>query len=109
MFVGDVVRTVEESLASRPAASRPALEPLAYHRDVVALLQDNERTVWDWAASQRTQDDQIASARASMLRETYRLDPAAHQAVHDTCHKAMDVLEIDALRPQRSIRQPTAP
>lgn len=88
---GEFVPTIEQD----PLAT-PALEPLAYHRDVVALLQHNERTIWDWAASQRTQDDQIASVRASMLRETYRLDPAAHQAVHDTCRKAMDVLEIDA-------------
>ena len=85
------MQIVEES-----PGSRPELQPLAYHCDVVALLQDKERTVWDWAAAQRTLDDQIASVRASMLRETYRLDPAAHQAIHDTCHKAMAALEIDA-------------
>jgi len=85
------VPIVEDSVAGRPG-----LEPLAYHRNVVALLKDNERTIWDWAASQRTQEDQITSVRASMLRETYRLDPAAHQAIHDTCHKAMAALEIDA-------------
>jgi peptidase M48-like protein len=89
--LGGVVQIVEES-----PGSRPELQPLAYHCDVVALLQDKERTVWDWAAAQRTLDDQIASVRASMLRETYRLDPAAHQAIHDTCHKAMAALEIDA-------------
>jgi hypothetical protein len=89
--LGVPVQTVEDS-----PTSRPELKPLAYHRDIVALLQDKERTVWDWAASQRTQDQQIASVRASMLRETYRLDPAAHQAIHDKCHKAMAALEIDA-------------
>jgi Zn-dependent protease with chaperone function len=94
---GGIVQTAVDSPTSRlELTSRPELRPLAYHHAIVALLQEKEHTVWDWAASQRTQDEQIASVRAAMLRETYRLDPAAHQAIHDTCHQAMAALKIDA-------------
>lgn len=73
-----------------------SLEPLAYHRRVVKLMQEHEPEVWKWAASQKTREEQFEAVRTSMLRETYRLTPEAHGRVHELCHKAMLVLDIDA-------------
>jgi Peptidase family M48 len=72
------------------------LTPLAYHNDAVRYLKDHEPVVWSWARSQKVRTDQIEQVRATTLRETYRLEPDAHGAIHDSCHEAMSRLEIDA-------------
>lgn len=72
------------------------LEPLAYHRAVVEHLRTAEPEIWAWGCSQRTREEQMVEMRAYLLRETYRLDAAAHPDVHADCAAVKAALEIDA-------------
>jgi len=76
--------------------ARSPLAPLRYHREVAAYLRDHERSVWDWAGSQVTDDRQRDALRAALLRETYRLDPAAHADTHALLATALQRLGIAA-------------
>ncbi|WP_298289487.1 hypothetical protein [Novosphingobium sp.] len=71
------------------------LEPLAYHRDVVAYLKQHERHAWEWSAS-GAQAQEADEVRETMLRGTYRLEPAGHAAVFEACYTAMARLGIAA-------------
>lgn len=73
-----------------------ALVPFDYHASVANYLSDNEREVWDWAAARTSLDDQLDSLRAVLLRDTYRLDPQSHGAVHAVLRTAMERLGIHA-------------
>lgn len=70
------------------------LEPLAYHLDVIAYLQREERHAWEWSASgaQMQESDEVRNA---MLRGTYRLEAAGHAPVFEACRTAMMRLGID--------------
>ena len=72
------------------------LEPLAYHRAVVDHLRAHEPETWAWAEAPGTRDEQAAAVRAALLRETYRLEAAAHGDVHADCAAAMATLGLDA-------------
>lgn len=76
--------------------SKPALEPLEYHRAIIQHLREHEPEVWAWTASHTRRDDQARELRAALLRETYRLDAAAHSGVHDDCVTVMAALGLDA-------------
>lgn len=67
----------------------PALEPLHYHRQLVAYLKANEPDVWRWAASQKIREEHTAQVRAQLLRGTYRLEAQAHPEVHASLELAM--------------------
>jgi hypothetical protein len=64
------------------------LTPLPYHRNVVSYLQTNEPAVWAWASSAQSQEEYANATRDSLLKETYRLDPDAHPALHAGCRAA---------------------
>lgn len=74
----------------------PTLEPLGYHRAIVDHLRTCEPEIWAWGSSQGTRQEQIEEMRAYLLRETYRLDVAAHADVHADCAAVLEKLEIDA-------------
>jgi hypothetical protein len=74
----------------------PGLEPLAYHKEVVAHLRAHEAQIWSWAASHETREDHARETRALLLRETYRLDPDAHAEAHADCAEVRASLDIDA-------------
>src|SRR5262249_24336866 len=71
------------------------LEPLAYHREVVAQLKQHEAAVLEHAASRNALAEDLEKARAGLLRQTYRLDPQAFPDVHAKCGAAMAALEIE--------------
>ncbi len=77
-------------------SDRPALEPLHYHRQLVAYLKQHEPEVWRWAASQRIRDEHIAQVRSDLLRDTYRLEAEAHPEVHASLQLAMQRLGMQA-------------
>lgn len=84
-------------LVTERAPPQPSrLEPLSYHRKVVAQLRQTEGEVWTWAASQSAQDEHYEAMRKSVLRETYRLDADAHPQIHQACHAAMNALGLTA-------------
>jgi hypothetical protein len=70
------------------------LQPLKYHRDLVAYLKEAEPHVWEWAQSADVRKQQADEVREAMLRQTYRLEPQAHPAGFKACHAAMDKLGI---------------
>lgn len=74
-----------------------ALVPLAYHAAVVDYLRQHESDVWRWASDQDTRAEQLDTLRASLLRETYRIDAEAHADVHATLRLAMERLGMSAL------------
>lgn len=76
--------------------TRPALEPLAYHKAIAEYLRKHEAEVWAWTVSHAVRNEQAQEVRAALLRETYRLDPSAHADVHADCAAVMTVLELDA-------------
>lgn len=71
------------------------LEPLAYHRDVIAFLQCEEPHAWDWSASAPL-NQQADEVRDAMLRDTYRLEASGHAQVFAACETAMARLGIAA-------------
>jgi hypothetical protein len=73
-----------------------ALEPLAYHRSVVAQLREHEPEIWQWAASHQTREEHTRETRTLLLRETYRLDPTAHPEVHVDCASVLSLLGLEA-------------
>jgi hypothetical protein len=75
---------------------RARLAPLVYHGEIAAWLREAEPEVWSWAASNPVQQRDAEDLRASMLRQTYRLEAEAHPEVHAACRQAMTALEIDA-------------
>jgi len=76
--------------------SAPGLEPLGYHRLIVAHLRENEPEIWAWGSSQATRAEQVQEMRAYLLRETYRIDAVAHPEVHEDLAAVLARLEIEA-------------
>jgi hypothetical protein len=76
--------------------SGPALEPLAYHRLIIEHLRQNEPEIWAWGSSQHTREEQVQEMRSYLLRQTYRLDAAAHPEVHEDCAAVLAKLQVDA-------------
>lgn len=76
--------------------SVPALQPMAYHRLIVGHLRDNEPEIWAWGSSQQTREEQVQEIRSYLLRETYRIDAAAHAEIHQDLAEVLARLEIDA-------------
>lgn len=74
---------------------RGALAPLAYHTLVVDHLRRHEPEVWQWASARTGRDEHLATLRAALLRDTYRIDAAAHADIHATLRDAMARLGID--------------
>jgi len=76
------------------APNRHALAPLAYHEAVADYLRRHEPDVWRWTGERATHVEQLESLRASLLRETYRIDADAHGDVHAALALAMERLGI---------------
>ncbi|WP_394005060.1 M48 family metalloprotease [Luteimonas sp. WGS1318] len=72
------------------------LQPLPYHLQTVQYLKSHEPEVWAWASSQKARAEHVEAVRASLLRNTYRVEPNAHPEVHATMLQAMQRLGIDA-------------
>ncbi|CAN0644887.1 hypothetical protein L810_5801 [Burkholderia sp. AU4i] len=76
------------------APNRGALAPLVYHEAVADYLCRHEPDVWRWTDERETYTEQLESLRASLLRETYRIDADAHGDVHAALALAMERLGI---------------
>lgn len=58
-------------------------EPLPYQRELLAFVQEHERDLWDWFASNRVRREHAENVRLELLKSTYRLDRAAHESLHE--------------------------
>jgi hypothetical protein len=75
-------------------AGLPGLRPLPYHDEIVALLRREEPEAWQWACSAQARAEQADEVRASVLKNTYRLEASAHPALHAACTQAARRLGI---------------
>ena len=73
----------------------PELAPLPYHEQVVRYLRTEEPDVWRWACSAQAREEHAADVRATLLKETYRLDAQAHPELNARCAAAVAALGID--------------
>ncbi len=81
---------------SQGSAEHLTIEPLSYHRALVAYLKAHEPEVWAWASAQKTRDDYQQQVRSELLRDTYRLEPDAHPDVYASLRLAMQRLGVEA-------------
>jgi hypothetical protein len=72
------------------------LEPLPYQRQVVEYLKKEEPEIWAWASSINVQEQHIAEVKASLLKETYRLDSNIYSGPYTLLNQAREALGIKA-------------
>jgi hypothetical protein len=65
-------------------STRP-LEPLPYHREVVAYLKSTEPELWKWASSAEVREEFSEETRTALLKANYRLDAAGHPDLVERC------------------------
>ena len=71
------------------------LTPLDYHLAVIDHLRTHEPEVWRWAAARTSHAEQRESLRTALLRNTYRVDQAAHPEIHATLDLARQRLGLN--------------
>jgi hypothetical protein len=54
------------------------LEPLPYHREIVAYLKTHEAELWKWFSSTAFREEYAATTRLELLKSCYRFDAADH-------------------------------
>lgn len=69
---------------SNPITQTPP-GPLAYHREVVAYLQEAESELWQWASSAEARVGESEAIRTALLKTNYRLDAGAHPDLTQRC------------------------
>ncbi len=75
-------------------ASLP-MEPFPYHLELVRHLREREVELWAWCAAERTRAERDEAVRLELLRSTYRLEAAAHPALHAAAAEAGARLGLD--------------
>jgi Zn-dependent protease with chaperone function len=60
------------------ATADSALLPLPYHEALADYLKTEEPETWGWFDSAEVKSEFAETLRVDLLRQTYRLDPAAH-------------------------------
>jgi hypothetical protein len=73
------------------------LTPLPQHRALVDWLKLHEKEVWAWFADAERQAQNTEEVRLSLLRDTYRLDPADHPEVFEQIAAAKALLGLEPL------------
>ena len=73
----------------------PELEPLPYHREIVAYLQREEQDLWYWFSSNRVQKEQAEAVRLELLKTTYRIEAEQAPLLHELAHRVSERLGID--------------
>lgn len=73
-----------------------SLAPLPYQRRVVAYLREHEPELWRWGSSAEVHGEQAQAARIQLLKQTYRLESAAHPEVASCCSRVAQRLGIEA-------------
>jgi len=77
-------------------ALRLPLEPLPYHLELVRHLQAAEAEPWAWFAGERLRAEQGEAVRLELLKSTYRLEAAAHPALHAAAAEVAGRLGLEA-------------
>jgi hypothetical protein len=76
-------------------ANRQALEPMAYHIELRDYLKSQERELWNWFASARSQAAYTENLRLELLKSTYRLDAESHPELYEGLAEAKAWLQLD--------------
>ncbi|MFT5107234.1 MAG: hypothetical protein ACI9UA_002864 [Pseudoalteromonas tetraodonis] len=72
----------------------PLLQPLPYHLRLRDFLKGNHREVWDWFSSAEAESDYSDAVQLELLKSTYRLDRAAHEAIYAVVDEVKDKLGL---------------
>ncbi|MCO6453958.1 MAG: M48 family metalloprotease [Pirellulaceae bacterium] len=80
------------------AAETPGrtLQPPPYLEQLVEWLQREEPELWEWFFVRQDFPEQLDAVRLDLLKTTYRLEQAAHPAVHELARRVSGQLAIDA-------------
>jgi hypothetical protein len=76
--------------------SSPALEPLPFHRDVLAYLKANEEEQWAWFSSAAYLQEYASATRLDLLKSCYRFEPAEHADLYAIAEPVRARLRVDA-------------
>jgi hypothetical protein len=68
---------------------------MAYHLELRDYLKSQERELWDWFASARSQAAYTENLRLELLKSTYRLDAESHPALYQGLADAKAGLQLD--------------
>lgn len=71
---------MESTQAKPPAGTRPS--PLPYQQEMVRFLKSEERELWKWFSSSRTQPEHAEAIRLELLKSTYRLEPTTQPRLY---------------------------
>lgn len=77
------------------AASEILLRALPYHEALAGYLQAEEPGTWAWFDSARAQAEHAEALRLELLKQTYRLEPAAHPELFAALTDAKARLALD--------------
>ena len=88
------------SVMAEPSASEmdtvaQELAPLPYQVGVRDYVKTRERELWNWFASAQAQADYTEHLRLSLLKTTYRLDPAGHPELYRGVEEAKARLGLE--------------
>jgi hypothetical protein len=88
---------LEVDTVSLPVAGNVAIpEPLPYQRELLAFVQEHERELWDWFASNRVRREHAENVRLELLKSTYRLDRATHESLYGIADQVLRRLGVTA-------------
>lgn len=76
--------------------SPASLTPLPYQRRILDYLKSEEPDLFAWLASTEARGKHAEKVRLEILKETYRLDRAAHADLYVRAESARDALELSA-------------
>lgn len=76
-------------------AQPAALEPLPYHREVLAYLRSEEPRLWDWFSSHRIQQEHADAVRLELLKTTYRVEPGTAPRLHEIANRVSARLQLN--------------
>jgi hypothetical protein len=73
-----------------------SINHLPYHLKVRDYFKEQQKT-WDFFASARTREDQLAQYKTELLKNTYKFDPATDTAIYEKVNKAREKLSLQQL------------
>ncbi|MCE5277120.1 MAG: hypothetical protein ABFD92_10970 [Planctomycetaceae bacterium] len=73
-----------------------AIEPMAYHLEMVQYLKMREEAIWKWYSSDRLRSEQNEAARLELLKSTYRIERSANERLYANADEVCAKLGLSA-------------
>jgi hypothetical protein len=72
------------------------LDPIPFHKSVVAYLKAQESELWKWFSSTAFLEEYAATTRLELLKSCYRFDPDDHTELYGLVNEVKGQLSIEA-------------